>query len=101
LETSRELIPPEQYRELIRGLNNKQRIMVSFHRRWCKDVVIAMKKSKPINPYRVFLVVLVEWARAMLSPSYTGYNKTLTPVRMRGTRRYYGFVNSSYWSCSF
>ena len=31
LETNRELIPPDQYRELMRSLNIKQRQIVSFH----------------------------------------------------------------------
>ena len=55
LETNRELIPPDEYRELMRGLNTKQRQAVNFHRRWCKDAVIAMKKGEAIKPYRVFL----------------------------------------------
>jgi DNA replication protein DnaC len=55
LETNRELIPPDKYRELMRGLNTKQRQTVNFHRKWCKDAVIATKKGKAIKPYRVFL----------------------------------------------
>ena len=55
LETNRELIPPDKYRELMRGLNTKQRQAVNFNRRWCKDAVVAMKKGEPIKPYRVFL----------------------------------------------
>ena len=55
LETNRELIPPDKYRELMRGLNIKQRQAVNFHRRWCKEAVVAMKKGEPIKPYRVFL----------------------------------------------
>ena len=45
LETSRELIPPDKYHELMRGLNTKQKQAVNFHRRWCKDAVVAMKKE--------------------------------------------------------
>ena len=48
LETNRELIPPDKYRELMRGLNTKQR---QAHRRWCKDA-----SSHTVS----FLVVLVE-----------------------------------------
>ena len=43
LETNRELIPPDQYHELMRGLNTKQRQAV---RRWCKEVVVALKKRR-------------------------------------------------------
>ena len=51
LETNRELIPPDKYREHMRGLNTKQRQAVNFHRRWCKDAVVAMKKGEVIKPY--------------------------------------------------
>ena len=47
-ETSRVVIPPEQYRALVRRLNCKQRRMINFHRRWCKNVVISMKNGQPI-----------------------------------------------------
>ena len=55
LETNRVLIPPDEYRQLMRGLNTKQRQIVNYHRRWCKDAVIAMKKGEAIKPYRVFV----------------------------------------------
>ena len=48
-------IPPEQYRAMLRGLNDKQRQIVMFHRAWCKKAVLALKQSKPIEPYHVFL----------------------------------------------
>lgn len=54
-ETNRELIPADQYRALMRGLNCKQKQVISFHRRWCKSAVISMKTGQPIKPYRVFL----------------------------------------------
>ena len=55
LETNRALIPPDEYRQLMRGLNTKQRQIVNYHRKWCKDAVIAMKKGEAIKPYRVFV----------------------------------------------
>ena len=55
VEASRELIPPDQYRELMRGLNSKQRLVVNYHRKWCKDVVVSMKKREDVKPYRVFV----------------------------------------------
>ena len=48
-------IPADEYRRLLRALNEKQREMVMFHRNWCKRAVIALKQGKPIEPYRVFL----------------------------------------------
>ena len=54
-ETNRQLLPPDEYRALMRGLNCKQKQVVTFHRRWCKNAVISMKTGQPIKPYRVFL----------------------------------------------
>ena len=48
-------IPADEYRNLLRALNDKQRVMVMFHRDWCKKAVLALKQGKPIEPYRVFL----------------------------------------------
>ena len=54
-ETNRELLSPDQYRTLMRGLNSKQRQIVNFHRRWCKNAVISLKTGRPVKPYRIFL----------------------------------------------
>ena len=48
-------IPPEQYRQYIRELNEQQKSIVMFHRDWCKKAVLALKENKPIKPYHVFL----------------------------------------------
>ena len=45
----------DEYRRLLRELNDKQRAIVMFHRNWCKKAVLALKQGKPIDPYRVFL----------------------------------------------
>ena len=55
IETKRDLLVTDQYRQLMRGLNFKQKQIVSFHRRWCKSAVTSMKMGQPIAPYRVFL----------------------------------------------
>ena len=52
---NKEEIPSDEYRRLLRGLNEKQRGIVMFHRNWCKNTVIALKNGEPIIPYRVFL----------------------------------------------
>ena len=44
-----QVIPPEEYRKLIRGLNSKQRAMIMFHRDWCKKAVHALKHGQQIN----------------------------------------------------
>ena len=48
-------IPPDQYREYMRGLNEQQRSIVMFHRDWCKKAILALKEGKPVEPYHVFL----------------------------------------------
>ena len=52
---NRQEIPPDQYRQYMRGLNDQQRSVVMFHRDWCKKAVLALKEGKPIEPYHVFL----------------------------------------------
>ena len=54
-EADKKLIPPKEYRGLIRSLNTKQRDVVFYHRKWCKDAVVAIKQNKPVVPYRLFL----------------------------------------------
>ena len=52
---NREEIPPHEYRSLMRGLNSKQREMVTYNRDWCKRAVVALRNNTRIEPYRVFL----------------------------------------------
>ena len=42
-------IPPDQYREYMRGLNEQQRSIVMFHRDWCKKAVIALKEVSQLR----------------------------------------------------
>ena len=54
------IIAPDEYRQLLRGLNDKQRDIVMFHRKWCKEAVLSMSKQEKIKPYiDYFEVVLV------------------------------------------
>lgn len=48
-------IPPDQYRQYLRELNDQQRSIVIFHCDWCRKAVIALKEGKPVEPYHVFL----------------------------------------------
>ena len=48
-------IAADEYRMILRKLNDKQRAIVMYHRNWCKKAVLALKQGKPIEPYRVFL----------------------------------------------
>lgn len=54
-ETEKTLIVPAEYRKMMRSLNAKQRQIVCYHRKWCKDAVIAIKQNRPVIPYRLFL----------------------------------------------
>ena len=53
--TNQQEIPPDQYRQYLRELNEQQRAIVMFHRDWCKKAVVALKEGKLVKPYRVFL----------------------------------------------
>ena len=55
METSRDLLSPEDYRSAMRGLNNKQKQVVMYHRAWCKRAIIALRSGQPVAPYRVFV----------------------------------------------
>lgn len=50
-----QVIAPDEYRKLARGLNSKQRALIMYHRAWCKRTVKALKSNRPMEPYRVFL----------------------------------------------
>ena len=36
-------------------LNDEQKLVVMYHRKWCKEAVVALKENKPIKPYCLFL----------------------------------------------
>ena len=52
---NKEIIPANEYRSLMRGLNSKQKEIVMFHRNWCKKAAIALKHGKKVKPYQVFV----------------------------------------------
>ena len=101
METNRERIPPDKYRELMRGLNTKQRQAVNFHRRWCKDAVIAMKKGEAIKPYRVFLSGPGGVGKSCHIPYTQRHCEAIAPLRANGTRGCYSVTDSTHRSCSF
>uniref|UniRef100_A0A1X7VGC9 ATP-dependent DNA helicase n=1 Tax=Amphimedon queenslandica TaxID=400682 RepID=A0A1X7VGC9_AMPQE len=51
----KEVIAPDEYRSLMRGLNDKQRPIAFFHRKWCKEAILNLKKGIKIKPYYIFL----------------------------------------------
>ena len=56
-ENTQQLMSPEEYRQRMRQLNAKQRLVVEYHRRWCKKVVLSYQTNQPspTPPYRLFL----------------------------------------------
>ena len=44
---NKEEIPADEYRRLLRGLNEKQRNIVMHCCNWCKKAVIALKNGSP------------------------------------------------------
>ena len=54
-EARKELLSPREYNKCMRQLNSEQKTMVMYHRKWCKETVIALKQHKPVKPYHVFL----------------------------------------------
>ncbi|XP_035683454.1 uncharacterized protein LOC118420666 [Branchiostoma floridae] len=54
-EANKALLTPDEYREMMRALNSKQRYIIDYHRQWCKDTVIALKSQKPLPTYRLFV----------------------------------------------
>jgi hypothetical protein len=54
-QTRKDILQPKLYRSMMRSLNAKQREVVLYHRKWCKEAVRAIKMNMPITPYRLFL----------------------------------------------
>ena len=54
-EARKELLTTREYNKCMRQLNTEQKTMVMYHRKWCKETVIALKQNKPVKPYHVFL----------------------------------------------
>ena len=54
-EVDKDTLSPSEYRKLVRQLNPKQRHVVFYHRRWCKDAIVAIKENRQVTPYRLFL----------------------------------------------
>ena len=52
---NKEIISPDEYRFLMRGLNEKQRQIVMYHRKWCKQTILALKKGEVVRPYQIFV----------------------------------------------
>ena len=54
-EARKELLTNQQYNHYMQHLNAEQKVIVMYHRKWCKETVLALKQNKPIKPYCLFL----------------------------------------------
>ena len=54
-EASKELLSSKEYNKCMQVLNKEQKEMVMYHRKWCKETVLAIKYNKPVKPYCIFL----------------------------------------------
>ncbi|KAI8492052.1 hypothetical protein Bbelb_304250 [Branchiostoma belcheri] len=54
-ELNKECMSSAQYRGMMRSLNHQQMEVIKFHRKWCKDTILALKQHQPIPQYTVFL----------------------------------------------
>ncbi|KAI8500028.1 hypothetical protein Bbelb_223450 [Branchiostoma belcheri] len=54
-EMNKVLMSSEEYRAMMRSLNSQQMEVIRFHRKWCKDTIIALKQNQHVPQYTVFL----------------------------------------------
>ena len=54
-EARKELLTTQQYNKYMQHLNEDQKLVIMYHRKWCKEAVVALKENKPIKPYCLFL----------------------------------------------
>ena len=54
-EARKELLTNQQYNRYMKQLNEEQKTVIMYHRKWCKETVLALKQNKPIKPYCLFL----------------------------------------------
>ena len=54
-EARKELLTNQQYNRYMKQLNEEQKTVVIYNRKWCKETVLALKQNKPIKPYCLFL----------------------------------------------
>ena len=54
-EARKELLTTKKYNKYMQHLNEEQKVVVMYHRKWCKETVIELKQNKPVKPYCLFL----------------------------------------------
>ena len=56
-EARKELLTTQKYNKYMQDLNQEQKTVVMYHRKWCKESLLTLKENKPIKPYYLFLSV--------------------------------------------
>ena len=54
-EARKELLTTKEYNKYMQHLNEEQKLVIMYHRKWCKEAVVALKQNLPIKPYCLFL----------------------------------------------
>ena len=54
-EARKELLTTQEYNRHMQHLNEEQKLVIMYHRKWCKKTVLALKKNEPTKPYYLFL----------------------------------------------
>lgn len=54
-QLSKTLMTVQDYRAMVRYLNNQQLEVLKFHCKWCKDMIVALKRDQPTPVYTIFL----------------------------------------------
>ena len=54
-EARKVLLTTKKYNKYMQHLNEEQKVVVMYQRKWCKETVIALKQNKPVKPYCLFL----------------------------------------------
>ena len=54
-EARKELLSTQEYNKYMQWLNKEQKMVVMYHRKWCKETVLALKQNKLVKPYCLFL----------------------------------------------
>ena len=54
-ELNKSIMTRAEYCEMMRQLNKEQREAVFFHRKWCKETIVALKNNEKPPQYNVFL----------------------------------------------
>ena len=64
-EARKGMLSTQEYNKCMQQLNKEQKIIVMYHRKWCKETVHALEQNKPVKPYCLFLSGPVQKWRKM------------------------------------